>query len=301
MHETTRVCRNTRAITRGWCGYLIPLLLLNSPVQAQETAPITWQSMYVEQAPSLDGRPEAIWDQAVPLRVTVREALGGGMPTEVILRAVHTDDSLYVLARWPDATASGMRDPYVWNAANRNYERPTLADDQFALEFPLTGEFLINMLATDVTFTTDVWHWKAGRSNLAGWVDDKRHIISREPVEGGLPYQLGGRATVYIARPMDAGAQSYTAVDPPEGRIADIVPSYAPQQPGGSQADIRGKGLHDGAGWTLEMGRRFNTGHADDAVFDPDGEIECAIAILDDELYWHHSVSQKLLLVFQDP
>jgi hypothetical protein len=286
-------------IYKKFPGFAVCLTLVAAASAAQEAPPLEWLSTYVEQAPVLDGKQDDAWKQAIPLSVPVREALGGGAPTEVILRALHTDDSLYVLAQWPDVTASEQRDPYVWNATANNYDRPTLADDQFALEFPLAGEFQINMLATDVSFTTDVWHWKAGRSNLNGWVDDKRHIISPEPVEGALPYQMGGRAAIYIARPMDAGAQSYATVTMPEAHIADRVPSYVAQQPDGSQADVRGKGVHDGKGWTLEMGRRFNTGHADDAAFDPNAEIACAIAILNDELYWNHSVSQKLILRFQ--
>jgi hypothetical protein len=269
--------------------------------QAEEAAPLVWWSTYSELAPQLDGQVDPLWATAQPLSVPVREALGGDNPQEVVLRALHTDDALYVLAQWPDATASELRDPYVWNATSSAYDKPTLADDQFALEFPLEGEFAVNMLSSGVSFITDVWHWKAGRSNLAGWVDDKRHIISQTPVDGAMPYQMGGRAVIYIARPMDAGAQSYVAVDVPEARIADLVSSYAASQPDGSQADIRGKGLHDGKGWTLEMGRRFNTGYADDVVLDSSGEIFCAIAILDDELFWNHSVSQKLVLRFRQP
>jgi len=77
----------------------------------------------------------------------VRKALGGQRPTPVVLRALHTQDSLFVLAQWPDATRSDMRDPFVWNAAKQMYERPTKADDQFALEFPIRGDFDLNMLA----------------------------------------------------------------------------------------------------------------------------------------------------------
>lgn len=281
----------------------VPACTVFTSVAAAQASdvPIEWVSTYTAQAPALDGEVEGQWEQAVPLRVNVREALGGGAPVEVELRALHTDDSLFVLARWPDATASEQRDPYVWSAATNAYERPTLADDQFALQFPLEGPFTLNMLATDVDFSTDVWHWKAGRSNLDGWVDDKRHIIAREPVDGAVPYQMGGHAVVYVARPMDAGTPSYVALPVPETRGNDMVSSYVPQQPDGSQSDVRGKGLHDSRGWTLEMGRRFNTGNADDVVIDPATAIECAIAILNDELYWNHSVSSKLLLTFQTP
>ena len=277
-------------------AFVLVTITVSSTAQEQ---PLEWISTFTDTPPSIDGVADEVWETAVPLMVIIREALGGTGPREVILRALHTDASLYVLAQWPDPTRSDMRDPYAWRSESGRYERPTVADDQFALEFPLEGAFEVNMLPEGKSYIADVWHWKAGRSNLDGWVDDKRHIISTEPIDGALPYQLGGRAVVYIARPMDEGLAAYKTVEPPPSYRGSVLPSYDIQAPSGSQSDIRGKGLHDGTGWILEMGRRFNTGNADDTVIDPDGEIVCAIAVLDDELYWHHSVSQKLVLRFK--
>lgn len=265
---------------------------------AAEEPPLVWTSTYTQSPPAIDGRPGDDWSKARPLSVTVREALGGGSPIVVVLRALHTDDALYVLAQWPDATESNQRDPYIWNAEAREYERPTRPDDQFALEFPLEGEFLLSMLPTKGAYTADVWHWKAGRSNLGGWVDDKRHIISQERLDGAKQYSMGGHNKVFVARPMDEGQASYKVKPKPVAFEGDVVGSYEAQQPTGSLEDVRGKGLHDGKGWTLEMMRRFNTGHADDAVIDPTKDTICAIAVLNDELYWDHSVSQKIVLRF---
>ena len=268
------------------------------PMASAEEPPLVWTSTYTASPPGIDGQIDDVWANAQPLTVTIREALGGGDPTEVVLRALHTDDSLYVLAQWPDATRSDMRDPYIWNDEKKEYERPTTPDDQFALEFSLEGDLLVNMLPTEGAYTADVWHWKAGRSNLGGWVDDKRHIISQRRMEGAKQYSMGGHNTVYVARPMDEGRASYKTKPKPTAYRGDVVPSYASQEPGGSLADVRGKGVHDGKSWTLEMTRKFNTGHSDDAVIDPTRENICAIAVLNDELYWNHSVSQKISLRF---
>jgi hypothetical protein len=46
------------------------------------------------------------------------------------------------------------------------------------------------------------------------------------------------------------------------------------------------------------MSRKFITGHKDDAVIDPTKDTICAIAILDDELYWRHSTSPVITLRF---
>jgi hypothetical protein len=186
----------------------------------------------------------------------------------------------------------------VWDPQKKEYSRPSKPDDQFALEFPIEGDFQLSMLTTQSEYVADVWHWKAGRGNPVGWVDDKRHIISGKPIESARKYEMGGHGTVYIARLMDEGTPSYALKPKPASNIGALVDSFEPREPSGSLADVRGKGVHDGRGWTLEMARRLNTGNSDDAVIDPDKDSPCAIAVLDDELYWHHSVSPLLLLRF---
>lgn len=46
------------------------------------------------------------------------------------------------------------------------------------------------------------------------------------------------------------------------------------------------------------MARRLDTGNADDAVIRADAVNLCAMAILDDGLYWHHSVFSLIHLTF---
>jgi hypothetical protein len=202
------------------------------------------------------------------------------------------------MAQWPDETKSDMRDPYVWNVEKKDYERPSRPDDQFAIEFPMTGEFDIRMLTLVHEYTADVWHWKAGRGNPIGWVDDKRHIISQKPDYGGIEYSMGGHGKVYITRIPDEGIKSYQLKPKPTSFEGNIVDSFKHRQPSSSLADVRGKGLHDGKTWALEMSRKFNTGHNDDTVIDSTKDNICAIAVLNDELYWEHSVSSVITLRF---
>ncbi len=265
--------------------------------RAAQTA-LLWESSYTSIMPEIDGELDEVWERSKPLMVEVREAVGGHNPRTVVLRALHTDDRVFVLAQWPDVTRSDMRDPYIWNATQNLYERPSKPDDQFALEFPLSGDFDVSMLALSQDYTADVWHWKAGRGNPVGWVDDKRHIISQTPFENALPYSMGGRGMVYIARPLDGGTPSYRLKDAPQQFTVEVVDSFLSQTPSDSLADVRGKGKHDGKAWTLEMTRLFNTSHEDDTKLDADEEILCAIAVLDDELYWQHSVSPLIELRF---
>ncbi|MGR3310754.1 MAG: ethylbenzene dehydrogenase-related protein [Candidatus Brocadiales bacterium] len=265
---------------------------------SDESIPLVWESSYTKTPPIIDGKMDEVWEKAKPLIVTVREAMGGDNPKRVVLRALHTDDTFYMVTQWPDNTKSDMRDPYVWNAEKEDYERPSKPDDQFSLEFPMTGEFDIRMLTLVHEYTADVWHWKAGRGNPVGWADDKRHIISQKPIQGGMKYTMGVHGKVYIARIPDEGISSYHLRPKPKVFEGEIVNSFNDCPPTGSLADVRGKGIHDGKAWTLEMSRKFNTGHNDDAVIDSAKDNICAIAVLDDELYWEHSVSSIIILRF---
>jgi len=268
-----------------------------------DPSPMVLESVRVAAAPVLDGQVEEMWSKARPLTVHVREAMGGDHPRPVVLRAIHTSDSFFLLARWPDATRSDMRDPFVWNKEKQAYDRPSGPDDQFAIQFPMTEDFAISMLTVMHSFRSDVWHWKAGRGNPIGWVDDKVHVISQTPIDDpkAVKHDIYGGRTVYILRAQDAGTSPYKPKDRPAQYEGDLVDSFQQQEPAGSMADVRGKGVHDGKGWTLEMGRKFNTGHPDDdAVIDPKADNRCAIAVLDDELYEEHSVSSLILLRFAD-
>lgn len=109
---------------------------------------------------------------------------------------------------------------------------------------------------------------------------------------------MGGHGIAYIARFMDEGTTSWFLKPKPAGFEGNVVDSFEQRQPSGSVADVRGKGMHDGKGWILEMSRKLNTGHNDDAVIDPNKDNVCAIAVLNDELYWYHSTSAEITLRF---
>jgi hypothetical protein len=278
------------------CGLWAASLFAQGSGWSRDASPILWESTYVRTAPTMDGQKDAVWAKAKPLTIQVREAMGGDHPRPVILRALHTDDSIYIAAEWEDPTKSDMRDPYVWNAAQSKYERPSRPDDQFAIEFAISGDFAISMMTVEREYKADVWHWKAGRGNPIGWVDDKYHVISQSPVPNAKEHKLHSGRRVFIARLQDAGKSPYAVKPEPAAFAGAIVDSFTQQEPDGSMADIRGKGTHNGKGWFLEMGRKFSTGNGDDAAIDPKKDNLCAIAILNDELYEEHSVSTLIHL-----
>ena len=168
-----------------------------------EPLPLIWESSYTKTPPKIDGKPDDLWQTAKPVTVVVREAIGGDHPTQVVLRAVHTDDTFYLIAHWPDDTKSDMRDPYVWNDEKKEYDRPSKPDDQFALEFPMAGNFDISMLTLVNEYTADVWHWKAGRGNPIGWwmINDILSAKSKSRMEKNIQWGGMGRY-MSLASPM---------------------------------------------------------------------------------------------------
>lgn len=168
-------------VSLSGCGSERELLPRDGSGWTGDPSPMILESVKVTSAPVLDGQVDDVWSKARPLTVYVREAMGGDHPKPVILRSVHTDDSFFILAQWPDATRSDMRDPYIWNKEKQAYYRPSRPDDQFAIQFPMTKDFAISMLTMTHSFKSDVWHWKAGRGNPIGWVDDNTISSARRP------------------------------------------------------------------------------------------------------------------------
>lgn len=68
---------NVFKVTLGIVFATVAALALPLPASAGEAAPIEWISTRVATSPALDGRVDAVWSSAVPLKVMVREAIGG--------------------------------------------------------------------------------------------------------------------------------------------------------------------------------------------------------------------------------
>ena len=72
----------------------------------------TLVSMFVEEGATLDGiADEAFWEEAVPIEVGVRRGANNGS-TDVMMKSVYTEDSVYFLVVWEDPTFSFERFPW---------------------------------------------------------------------------------------------------------------------------------------------------------------------------------------------
>ncbi|UCH74029.1 MAG: hypothetical protein JSU82_17205 [Rhodospirillales bacterium] len=218
----------------------------------------------------------------------------GGVGSVEMKFAIH-NDMIYVMAVWEDSTESRLHKPYQWDPQMLSYRRSAQLEDRFAINFLMSGEFS-NDKTSGAEFTADVWHWKASRSDPAGIAHDKMWRVSRSEFPGAKKFTTSNGQSVYLARPSDAGDRLYRAVKHDTKR-EDIMPRYDVNlSPNGSIADIRAKGVwHDGR-WHLEMARKLDTGHDDDAVIPASGRIPFAVAAFNDVDSDDHSVSDVLSL-----
>ena len=207
----------------------------------------TLTSVKVAAAPVIDGTPEAIWNQATAMTVSVSGGANTGAHT-VTLKSVYTEDSVYFLASWNDPTESLMRMPWQKQADGswKQLKTPgakeggenTYYEDRFAQiwnintpTFETTGCFATchagensdvkdfgNKYTPNPGEMADIWHMKMVRTNPVGYIDDQyvdstRYDKDKAP-EAGRKSDTGGSAystNINAAKT----APNYTSADQP--------------------------------------------------------------------------------------
>ena len=246
----------------------------------------------------VDGLADRGWDAAPETTVPLE---GSGGPSACRVRAAVVHGSLHLLLRWEDATEDRAHRPWVRDAAGAWTAAGDL-EDQASVAFPLEGPFTADM-TSPVEALWDVWHWKAFRTDPAGYAQDRVHRMSLSD-PGGKRHEerLPDGRTLFIVRPEDAGDPvTQTLAAPLDEAAAGPAPQYRARRPTGSAADVAARGAWRDGVWTLELARALRTGHADDRdLLDLDA-IPFAIAILDRAVDEAHASSGVLRLHLPPP
>ncbi len=277
----------------------------------------------VSSPPVLDGSAESIWDGAKPLDVAVKPISSALITVnkekqkgkysknwtkdkhtqiqKVTLKAIYTDTDIFFLATWHDKTKDNHHKPWKWNKENEEYEAGKEREDRLSFRFPISGDFQSNMLAA-VDSVVDVWQWKAARTNNGEYIHDKHHIYSPNELKGKFSthYSLEGKE-VYLVRVTDGGKSPYESNDiDPFTHQGDLVPKYVPKKPENQDGlDVKAKGAWNNDMWTVEIGRKLDTGHAaTDAVFVPEAGVKMDMAVFDRVGDHFHATSQTIDIVF---
>lgn len=289
------------------CFMVLEALIL-SPVAAAAPPPQEVPAPLFADAPRVDGDLQE-WGAGgwtkIPVKPAVdkaeREKLGlapedknvtGSITVE--LKAGVANGRIYIAARWPDDAPDTDFRPWEWKG--ERYAEEQKRDDMFAVRFPMEGEFDRSMLAGK-SYVVDVWLWSAGRSNPAGLAEDMMHTISTRMIEYAAEYEVRGVGTVYIKKRKDAGDPVYRNLRPPREKTDERRPSVEwPGNASGSAADVAARGAWKSGYWQLELSRKLDTGHADDAAFRPGQRVAAQIAVFNHSSSENKSVSEIFVL-----
>jgi hypothetical protein len=239
----------------------------------REPREMTLVSIPVADAPIVDGQAnEAFW-QTAPAITT----LDYSSQRPITIRSVHTKREIFFLATFPEEIPHETHKTWVWDAKEEVYREGPDREDVFVFKWSMSGNAVDLRLREAQPHVADIWFWKAHRTNPSGYADDKGQGVSKTPGATARKIQSAKHGTLYFDRWGDKGepawqAQLYFDYQGPR------LPQFVPRTPEGSRADVRAKGVWSNKQWTLEFGRKLNTGHHDDIVFTPGGLHLFAVA-----------------------
>jgi hypothetical protein len=230
-------------------------------------------SMPTSESPTVDGRAtEAFW-QTAPAITTLDYA----SQRPITLKSVHTDEEIFLLVTYPDQAPSETHRSWGWDAKEGVYKPLGDREDVLVLKWSMVGNQVSLSFRDAQPHRADIWYWKALRTNPMGYADDKMQFLRQEAQKDAVTVPSPAHGTLYLIRPGDEGEPAF------EEKIfyayqEDVLPRFYPQQPQGSRADVRAKGVWHQGVWTIELQRQLNTGHADDIAFAPGGTYLFAIS-----------------------
>ncbi len=309
--------------------FLVPLaaVLVTGFVFAQDT---TLTAIRVGET-SLDINAD-YWADAPVLEVATVAAKEGEPDGPVVsLQAAYDGEFLTIRAEWADDTESVFHNGWTFDGSTFTkggnedrimYTFPIQNNPEFASKGCTVAchndnddeeEWWMGSDSDDVTY--DVWHWKASRTNPAGYADDKwwgpqtdptvygkgsRHGDAKE--SGSYTSNANEDSTAPLMMsvngpnlPVMAGEEM--PVDTALLKAGDIIPGEILARPIGSRGDVDANGVWQDGKWVVVMRRALDTGNPDDIVFRPGRRVPFGMAVLDNAGGDEHHVDAEVLIL----
>lgn len=127
--------------------------------------PATWM-------PKPDVRIDGVEDEdAWSLAREVEVPLSYGSVDKAWLKALYTDEEVFIRVRWPDATEDREHHPWTWDEEEGKYVSGPQVEDSVMLSFEAGCEWTPSLLGGYI-YDFDAWHWMAARSDSLGQAVD---------------------------------------------------------------------------------------------------------------------------------
>jgi hypothetical protein len=258
----------------------------------EEVSSLAARALGAESAPVIDGQAgDAAWQLAQPFSLAVQGASGR---LAVSVRALWSPERIWLLVRWPDRSRDDAHRPWVWSREKQAYVAGREVEDALSLAFAREGRMGDCMLA-GTEAASDLWTWRAGRTNPSGYAEDGTLTLSLQRVERANAYAARNGRTVWVREEADAGSRPYQAQV--AGAFAgDRIPSTIPRTPSGSMGDVEARGSWSDGHWTVELSRRLSTGDPADAALEPGREAFLSVAVYNSREGGDHSTSKEIAL-----
>lgn len=240
----------------------------------------------------MDGRDnEPEWKKAVEVTVPLHY---GNVP-EAHLKAMYTEDEVFLRVRWPDAEPNREHHPWIWDQEQGRYVESALVEDSVLLSFEAGCEWTPSLLGGYI-YDFDAWQWMAARSDPLGQAVDlygnvrarrigledfaeyesrvqekdwQMKIIENHDVDLHAPvaeldrvYIMQAVTTDLQIRAVPDGGRHYPPfaeqVPAPDAEPADpeqVYPQYSPVGLTGGAGEVPAKGHWEDGYWTVEFRR----------------------------------------------
>lgn len=291
-------------------------------------APSTLTAVKVE-ATSLDAAAD-YWAGAPVLAVDTKAAVEGNPdgPT-VKMQAVYDGEFFVIRTEWADPTASIAKNAWTWDGSA--YAKSG-DEDRFMITWPIgnNADFASKgctvachndsanddewwMGSEDPSISYDSWHWKATRTNPAGYTDDQRWSILTDPADPGSSRPSDAKDSGgYSDNVNDDGsgpmfmssqgtkeqfilAGDEIDIDTAALAAGDVIPGYVLARAIGSRGDVEANGVWQDGTWVVVQRRALNTAHEDDATFTPPKPMPFGMSVVDDGGGTEHTVAPEAL------
>ncbi|MDH4214944.1 MAG: ethylbenzene dehydrogenase-related protein [Candidatus Thorarchaeota archaeon] len=280
-------------------GFFVTVLFASQNVIALSDG-VTLSAMSTTDTITLDGeKNELAWNDAEMLIIPSID--GSGIDVE--LQALNDGTYIYIFASWNDSTKDDTRRGWSFNGTDWS----NVGGNEDRIEFAWSlGTSIVcgHNPGTADPMLFDVWHWKASRTGISGWADDRywdgsgRH--SDDKTSGGffdnsVVRQGANSSAITAALGNSTSVAAFSNNDRPfwdnngveitwtagvnATPVGNFINGYKSVIPVGSQGDVPAASVHNGTAWNIEFKRALDTGNDDDVAFSDSSSMPFYVAI----------------------